>query len=258
MICGEFESSIGGFLLESDKDLGVLGEIGSCFDPLNLDIDSVSDIGDIVDDDIPEVFIQKKKRRKEYYSETKHKKFRALVPVHMPLVENLREVGRTTELDIKTKDSFIRGNIKGGERKYNFILAVAFGMAGDFSHLLNFDIKVDLPIVIDMLKKMTYDYTVYEGDGYKDIIVRRKALNDIFATITNNEPTHEGVHSKIITRAVCGRGAIKCKDNNGVTQCNIRALFTFLAAYKDRYGIKYMIDKDGLEEFFQFRIGVPT
>jgi len=257
MLSNEIEPNLEGFLLESENDLGVLGEIMSYRDQ-SIGDDSASDLGDIIDDDLHlyiDVPIMKRKR-KEYYSETKHKKFRDMVPEYMPPIEDYREVGTPVRLEKKTSDSFIRGNLKRGEIKYNFILAVAFGMAGDFSYLLHFHPNIDLPLITEMLRTMVSDYMVYNGDGYKDIIVRRKSLNDIFATVTNNEPTNVGIHSKIITRIICGREAIRCKGSNGVTQGNIRAVFTFFATYNSRYGIKYLVDKDDTDEFFQFRIGI--
>jgi len=197
-----------------------------------------------------------KRKRKEYCSGTKTKNFKKFKRVHMPPLTDLIEVGKHVELDIKTESSFIIGNLKMIESRYNFILSVMFGLSGDFSYLLNVYEEFDLPLVSEMLMKMVSDYSIYETgvDGYKDIIVRRLALNYIFATTTKNEPTECGIHSKIVTRIVYGRDAIKCKESSGVKQLDIRGMFTFMARNCSRYGIRYLIDKNNTEEFFHFRI----
>ena len=192
-------------------------------------------------------------KRKAYMCSTNSKKCKN-VNTFIPLLEYTKELGEPSDLELKTNDSFIVGNLLKTQSEYNFILAVFFALAGNYSYILNFDKDLNLPLVDRMISKMMGDHSVYAGDGYKDIIVRRRALNDIFATVKKNESTPFAIHSEIITRVVYGREAY-VGEGKGVSQVEIRSLFSYLARYKHKYGIKHLGDINDTEEYFQFRIG---
>ena len=69
----------------------------------------------------------------------------------IPLLEYTKELGETSDLELKTKDSFIVGNLLKTQVKYNFILAVAFALSGDYSCLLNLHKDLDLDLVDRMV-----------------------------------------------------------------------------------------------------------
>ena len=192
-----------------------------------------------------------KKRKSSPSSGKKSKRSKTITNTGMPTQEEMVEKGESSDLVTQTKESFhvseTGKELKIGKKRFNFFLGVAFAMAGDYGPLLDIP-GIDLETIGGFMKNTVSHYNVYDGIGYKDIIIRRIAFNDMFADSTQKDPTE---FSKLLTKLIYGKSV----DEESITKSNIRSMLTHIEQQKAKNGVKYLVDNKGTENFFHFRIG---
>ena len=192
-----------------------------------------------------------KKRKTPASPESKRKRSRDVSKTAL-FQQDIKEVGEISDLEMKTPTSFIKpgknGKISSGKSRFNFFLATAFAMTGDFEHLRAYSSEIDEDVLAGFIMKITPQCFVHTGDGHTDVFIRRIALNDIFATSGESAPTKYG---ETLTKIVYGKSIV----DDTVTKSNIRSMFTHMVTSKKKLGVKYMVDNNETEYFFQFRIG---
>ena len=218
------------------------------------EVPQVQGLSDIFDLPITGVEIFSGSKRKSSSSPgSKKKRSKDVDSTFIPLESTFEEVNGHVELDVKTTSSFIMPNKKGVisaiDSRFNFFLSLAFAMSGNYTPLLELDSRINLDMVVDIMKKMSKHYLVCKGDGFVDILIRRISLNDLFATTEKSEPTDTKVRSKLLTEIVYGKSI---DGDKPVSLSNIRGMSTHMNTYKSRYGIQYL--SDGMENVFKFRI----